>query len=92
MDRPREDGQDHDIFLLEASVLYVLNKCRKSTNKLNALADILGVKINKNKCQFKEQESIQSIMDVFRGEEMLTQFNVGGCKIDLYFRRHKLAV
>ena len=63
---------------MNASALYVLNKCRKSTNKLNALADILGVKIHKNKWLFKEQESLQKIMDVFKGGEMLTQFNIDG--------------
>ena len=92
MNPPREDAQDHDIFLSEADTLYVLNKCIKSTNKLNALADILGVKIHKNKCLFKEQESLQNIMNVFNVEEMLTQFSVDGYKIDLYFSRHKLAV
>ena len=69
-----------------------MNKCRKSTNKLNAHADILGVKIHKNKWLFKEQESPQNIMDVFKGEEMLTQFKFYRYKIDLYFPRHKLSV
>ena len=71
MNPPGEDAQDHNIFLSEASALYVLNKCGKSTNKLNALAHILEVKIHKNKWLFKEQESFQSIMDVFKDEEML---------------------
>ena len=31
-------------------------------------------------------------MDVFKGEQMLTQFSVDGYKIDLYFPRHQLAV
>ena len=87
-DSPREDVQDHDIFLSEASVSCVLNKCTKPTNMLNALADILGVKIHKNKWLLKEQESLQNIMDVFKGEEMLTKFSVDGYKIDLYFPRH----
>ena len=39
MNPPMEDTQDHDIFLSEASVLYVLKKCRKLTNKLNALQE-----------------------------------------------------
>ena len=30
-------------------------------------------------------------MDVFKGGEMLTQFNMDGQKIDLYFPRHTLA-
>ena len=63
-----DDAQDHDIFLSEDDVLYVLNKCRKSTNKFNALADILGVKILKNKWLLKEQESLQNIMDVRKGD------------------------
>ena len=88
----RQGTQDHDIFLSKASVLYVLNKCRKSTNTLKKLADYVGVELHKNKKLFKEQKPLQNIMDVFKGEEMLTQFSVGGYKIDLYFPRHKLAV
>ena len=42
MDSPREDAQDHYIFLSEAGVLYVLNECRKSRNNCISLADILG--------------------------------------------------
>ena len=71
MNPPRKDAQDHDIFLSEAGALYVLNKYGKSTNKLNALADILEVKIHKNKWLFNKQESFQNIMDVFKDEEML---------------------
>ena len=66
--------------------MYVLNKCRKSKNKLNALADILGVKRHKNKWLFKEPESLQNIMDVFKGEEMLTQFKVDGYKLIFIFQ------
>ena len=91
-DPPREDAQDPEIFLSEAGALYVLSKCRKSRNKLNALADILGVKIHKNKWLFKEQDSLQNIIDVLKGEEMLTQFNVDGYRIDLYFPAHRLAI
>ena len=92
MDPDREDALDHDIFFSEVGVLYELNRSRKSTSKLNVLADIFGVKIHKNKWLFKEQESLQDIMDVLKGEEMLTQLSVDGYKIDLYFPRHKLAV
>ena len=92
IDPPREDAHDHDILLSEVVTLYLLNKCRKSTNKLKSLADILGVKIHKNKSLLKEQESLQNIMDVFKGEEMLNQFNVDGYRIDLYFPRHRFAV
>ena len=53
---------------------------------MNALADILGVKIHKNKWLFKEQDSLQNIIDVLKGEEMLTQFNVDGYRIDLIFQ------
>ena len=42
IDFPREDAQDHYIFLSEAGALYVLNECRKSRNNFISLADILG--------------------------------------------------
>ena len=40
----------------------------------------------------KEQTVLQSIKDVFEGEDMQTQYTVIGYKIDLYFHKHKLAI
>ena len=53
---------------------------------------MFGVKLHKNKWLYKEQESIQNITDAFKGEEMLSQYNVNGYRIDLYFPKYKIAI
>ena len=40
----------------------------------------------------KEQTVINSIKDAFEGENMQTQYTVLGYRIDLYFRKYKLAI
>ena len=40
----------------------------------------------------KEQSELKSIMEVFEGENMQTQYSVLGYKIDLYFHGYKLAI
>ena len=39
----------------------------------------------------KEQTVLKSIKDTFQGEDMQSRYNVSGCRIDLYFHKHKLA-
>ena len=40
----------------------------------------------------KEQTIINSIKDTFQGENIQTQYNVLGYRIDLYFHEYKLAI
>ena len=40
----------------------------------------------------KEQSVLKSLMNVFEGENMQTQYSVLGYKIDLYFHDYKLAI
>ena len=40
----------------------------------------------------KEQSVLKSVMDVFEGENMQTQYSVLGYKISLYFHDYKLAI
>ena len=40
----------------------------------------------------KEQSVLTKIMSSFQGEKMQTQYNVLGCRIDLYFHDYKLAI
>ena len=40
----------------------------------------------------KEQTIINSIKDVFEGQDMQTQYTIIGYRIDLYFHEHKLAI
>ena len=51
----------------------------------------LGFKLHK-KINCKEQKVLESIKDVFEGENIQTRYNVLGCKIDLYYHEHKLAI
>ena len=40
----------------------------------------------------KEQSVLKSVMDVFEGENMQTQYSVLGYKINIYFRDYRLAI
>ena len=40
----------------------------------------------------KEQTVLKSIKDAFEGEDMQTQYSVSGCRVDLYFHKHKIAI
>ena len=40
----------------------------------------------------KEQAVLKSIKDAFEGEDMQTQYSVSGCRVDLYFHKHKIAI
>ena len=40
----------------------------------------------------KEQAIINSIKDMFEGENIQTQYSVLGYRIDLYFHEYKLAI
>ena len=73
---PKGEQNKTDKFLSKKGLLYVINKCKKPTSSLKKLAEFAGVELHENKWLFKEQESILSIIDVFKGEDMLTQFSV----------------
>ena len=79
-----------DIFILRKGVKYVISRSRKSTYNLRILAKALGINIHENKWLFKEQEMILRVMTAFKGEKMCTQYNLDGCRIDLYLPEHKL--
>ena len=40
----------------------------------------------------KGQTVLRSVKDAFEGEDMQTQYTVIGCRIDLYFHKHKLEI
>ena len=40
----------------------------------------------------KEQTVLESIKDVFEGEDMQTQYSVIGCRVDFYFHEYKLTI
>ena len=52
-------------------------------------------KLGFNQCDItftKEQSVLNSVMDVFEGENMQNQYSVLGYRIDLYFHDYKLGV
>lgn len=40
----------------------------------------------------KEQQILYNIHEIFKGEEMIDQHNVGQYRIDLYFTKYKIAI
>ena len=74
---PKDQQNKTDIFLSKRGLLYVINKCRKPTHNLKILASFAGVELHKNKCLYKEQDTLGQIMQAFNNEEMIHQFGVG---------------
>ena len=64
--------------------------CRISTLKLIEFRSKLGFN-QYNITLTKEQSVLKSVMDAFEEENMQTQYNVLGYRIDLYFHDYKLA-
>ena len=54
------------------------------------LVDKLGFRLH-DVINTKEQTVLKSIKDAFEGEDMQSRYSVSGCRIDLYFHKHKLA-
>ena len=63
--------------------------CR--TDKSCSLKKNLGFKLY-DVINTKEQTIINSIKDMFEGENIQTQYSVSGYRIDLYFHKYKLAI
>ena len=60
-----------------------VESCNRKRNLEFRLHDVINT---------KEQKVLKSIKEVFEGEDMQTQYNVLGQRIDLYFHKHKLAI
>ena len=86
----KDQQNNTDIFILRKGVKYVISRSRKSTYNLRILAKALGINIHENKWLFKELETILRVLTALKGEKMCTQYNVDGCRIDLYLPEHKL--
>ena len=73
----------------------LLNNLKKQPNRRFLHSD-LGLKITMS---FRTDESsnlkkelLESVKNEFEGEDMQTQCSVLGCRIDLFFHKHKLAI
>ena len=69
--------------------LKIIMDCR--TDKSCSLKKNLGFKLY-DVINTKEQTIINSIKDMFEGENIQTQYSVSGYRIDLYFHEYKLAI
>ena len=75
-------------FLRSDLALKVIMDCR--TDESCNLKRNLGFKLH-NVINTKKQTVLESIKNAFEGEDMQTQYNVLGYRIDLYFHKCKLA-
>ena len=69
--------------------LKIIMNCR--TDKSCSFLKKLGFKLY-DVIDTKEQTMINSIKDMFEGENIQTQYSVLGYRIDLYFDKYKLAI
>ena len=69
--------------------LSVINDCR--ADELCNLKKDLRFRLH-DVINAKKQVVINSIKDAFEGENMQTSYSVLGCRIDLYFHKHKLVL
>ena len=76
-------------FLRNDLPLKIIMSCR--TNESCSFKRNLGFRLHEV-INTKEQTVINSIKDVFEGEDMQTQYTVIGYRIDLYFHEYKLAI
>ena len=67
-----------------------VNRTKKNNQRKN-FRPLLQFKEN-DIYESKESSVLKSIMDIFEGENMETQYSVLKYKIDLYFHEYKLAV
>ena len=76
-------------FIHNDLALKIIMDCR--TDESCNIKRKLGFKLH-DVINTKEQTVINSIKNVFEGEDMQTQYTVVGYRIDLYFHKYKLAI
>ena len=81
--------QSNSIFLRSDLALKIIMHCR--TDKSCNLKRNLGFKLH-DVINTKEQTVLESMKNVFEGEDMQSQYSVLGYRIHLYFYKHKLAI
>ena len=72
-------------------IIFRNRKC--SREKTVELCEIFNIEYKDNyKIITKEQRDIGSIVEAFKGENMITQYSVGKYRIDLYFLEYKIVI
>ena len=87
VDKPKKQPKRR--FLYSDLTLKVIMDCR--TDESCNLKRNLGFRLH-DVINTKEQTVINSIKDVFEGEDLKTQYSVSGYRIDLYFHKDNLAI
>ena len=82
---------DNGLYIIEDLALKIIMQCRLSAEETENFRSELLFKQH-NIIMTKEQSVLKSIKDAFEGENMQTQYNVLGYKIDLHFYDYKLAI
>ena len=83
------EKQPNRRFLCSDLVLKMIMNCR--TDESCNLKKNLGFNLH-DVINTKEQTVLESIKDVFEGEDMQTHYSVLGYRIDLYFHKYRLAI
>ena len=83
------EKQPNRRFLCSDLVLKMIMNCR--TDESCNLKKKLGFNLH-DVINTKEQTVLESIKDVFEGEDMQTHYSVLGYRIDLYFHKYRLAI
>ena len=82
---------DNGLYIIEDLALKIIMQCRLSSEETEKFRSELLFKQH-NIIMTKVQSVLKSIKDAFEGEDMQTQYNVLGYKIDLHFYDYKLAI
>jgi very-short-patch-repair endonuclease len=76
-------------FVNRDTALKIIHSCNKV--KAVQLAESIGMKVE-NYYISKEQQTLNTILEVFDGEEMIAQKYLDGYRIDLYFSKYRIAI
>ena len=89
MQKDKQKKKPNRSILRSDLALKVTMGCR--TNESCNLKRNLGFRLH-DVVNIKEQTIINSMKDAFEEEDLQTQYNVLGSRIDFYFHKHKLAI
>ena len=84
-------GSKQSMYVHEDILIPIIMQSRLSDSKTIKFRTDLGFN-QINLILKKEQSVIESIRDIFKGEDVRIQYTVLGYRIDLYFYEHKLAI
>jgi very-short-patch-repair endonuclease len=90
IDKMTKGGPQKCLYISLDGLKRLIQNSRKV--EANQLATIIGFDVQKTKYTCVESDITDAIQEVFKGEQIISQFYVGGYFIDLYFPRYNLAI